>query len=193
MSAASRKVALKLPGWSESEKKKTLRAETILKLDSQQIVKTLTVADVGTLVSKAKDSTVDLSSPQFQLESSSFLQDVPDNIKMYVSSNYVPRETVKGAHRRAETYSDILLPPPFRLILTDSSLAEFGAAKSAAHLSKLKRLELNNNSISAVHLKGLKSLEALSLAQNRVEAIPDFTDQEELEYLDLSGNRITST
>ena len=61
------------------------------------------------------------------------------------------------------------------------------------HLSKLKRLELQNNSIATALLRGLKSLESLSLANNRLEALPDFSDQEELVYLDLSGNRITGT
>lgn len=72
-------------------------------------------------------------------------------------------------------------------------MTEIGANKSVMHLSKLKRLELQNNSISTALLRGLKSLESLSLANNRLEAVPDFSDQEELVYLDLSGNRITGT
>lgn len=97
MSAAARKSALKLPGWSESEKKKTLRAEAILKIDGQQVVQSLTAADVGTLVSKAKDGTVDLSSPQFQFETTSFLQDAPDAIRMCVLSNIFEFISVLGA------------------------------------------------------------------------------------------------
>lgn len=84
MAVAARKAALKLPGWSDTEKKKAPKAEAILKVDSHQLVHALTASEVQTLVSKGKDSTVDLSSPQFQLETSSFLVDAPDSIKVYV-------------------------------------------------------------------------------------------------------------
>lgn len=84
MAVAARKAALKLPAWSDTEKKKAPKAETILKLDSQQIVHALSSSDVQTLVSKSKDGTVDLSSQQFQLQTSSFLADAPDSIKVYV-------------------------------------------------------------------------------------------------------------
>jgi serine/threonine protein kinase len=160
MAVAARKAALKLPGWSDIERKKGIKGEAILKLDGQQIVRALLATEVATLVSKSKEGCLDLSSPQFQLESSVFLREVPDSIKT--------------------------------LVLSDGALTEIGAGKSVMHLSKLKRLELNNNSISTALLRGMKSLEALSLASNRLDAVPDFTDQEELEYLDLSGNRITS-
>lgn len=72
-------------------------------------------------------------------------------------------------------------------------MADFGGNRSTSHFTKLKRLELNNNSLSSVNLHGLKGLEAVSLAANRLGSVPDLTDQEELVYLDLSGNRITCT
>lgn len=79
------------------------------------------------------------------------------------------------------------------MLLSDGVLADFGGDRSASHLSKLKRLELNNNSLATVNLRGLKGLETINLANNRLEAVPDLSDQEELVYLDLSGNRITCT
>lgn len=79
------------------------------------------------------------------------------------------------------------------VLLNGNTITEFGGQKSVAHLAKLKRLELNDNAISVAHFRGLKALEALSLANNKLDCVPDFTDQEELLYLDLSGNRITCT
>lgn len=159
MAVAARKALLKLPGWSDVERKKWVKAETVLKLDPQQVVRSLLVTETGTLASKCKE-TLDLSSPQFQLDSSIFLREIPDLFKTILAS--------------------------------DGCLTEIGANKSVMHLSKLKRLELQNNSIATALLRGLKSLESLSLANNRLEALPDFSDQEELVYLDLSGNRITA-
>lgn len=90
MASAARKAALKLPGWSDTEKKKGIKAETLLKIDSQQILRTLAVADVQTIVSKSKEGTVDLSSPQFQFETADFLADAPDTIKVYAILIYLP-------------------------------------------------------------------------------------------------------
>jgi hypothetical protein len=84
MAIAARKAALKLPGWSDTEKKKPIKGEAILKLDSQLIMRTFLTTEISTLVSKSKEQTLDLSSPQFQLESSIFLREIPDSFKMYV-------------------------------------------------------------------------------------------------------------
>lgn len=84
MASAARKAALKLPSWSDAERKKGVKAETILKIDSNQILRSLAVTDVQTIVAKSKEGTVDLSSPQFQFENTDFLADAPDAIKVYV-------------------------------------------------------------------------------------------------------------
>lgn len=83
MAVAGRKALLKLPGWSDIERKKWVKAETVLKLDPQQVVRSLLVTETGTLASKSKE-TLDLSSPQFQLDSSIFLREIPDAFKVYV-------------------------------------------------------------------------------------------------------------
>jgi hypothetical protein len=87
MTAAARKAALKLPGWSDTAQKKTVKGEAILKLDAQQIVRTLTLTEVSALVTKSKEGTLDLSSPQFQLENTLFLREAADALKVYVPRN----------------------------------------------------------------------------------------------------------
>jgi Leucine-rich repeat (LRR) protein len=74
--------------------------------------------------------------------------------------------------------------------LTGNQLAEF---VSAQHLSHMKRLFLGQNSLVDVSYRGLKSCVQITLNDNRVEHLTDMTDLQKLEYLDLSGNRLTST
>jgi Leucine-rich repeat (LRR) protein len=59
-------------------------------------------------------------------------------------------------------------------------------------LTKLKRLNLENNLLTKVNLNGLQSLEFLTLAQNRLETLEGVSDLKKIVYLDLNGNRIGS-
>jgi hypothetical protein len=58
------------------------------------------------------------------------------------------------------------------------------------HLSKLKRLFLDNNLLINVNLSGLTNLEHLSLSSNRLNRLNDMSDLRKLVYLDLSGNKL---
>lgn len=60
-----------------------------------------------------------------------------------------------------------------------------------AGLSKLKRVNFENNELASIYLKGLSGLEYLSLANNRLEKIFDCVDLKKLVYLDLGGNRLS--
>lgn len=73
-----------------------------------------------------------------------------------------------------------------------NSIKLFNHDSSLSHLSKLKRIILKKNEITDYNLKGFKSLEYISLEQNRIEILQFPDDLENLLYLDLSGNRITS-
>ena len=59
------------------------------------------------------------------------------------------------------------------------------------HLSKMKQLIADENSISDVSFSGLSGLEHISLRQNKVRDIPDTADLRKLVNLDLSHNTIT--
>lgn len=59
-----------------------------------------------------------------------------------------------------------------------------------SHLTRLKRLWLDDNLLCNIVFRGLSSLESLSISQNRVEKLNDMSDLKKLVYLDLSGNRL---
>lgn len=84
MAVAQKKATLKLPGWTDGAPKKPLKAETILKYESQQPLNTLSAAEVTTLAAKSKDSTLDLTSPVFQIDNTLWCKDLPDTLKMCV-------------------------------------------------------------------------------------------------------------
>ena len=58
------------------------------------------------------------------------------------------------------------------------------------HLSKLKALIIDNNSLQHVQFKGLTSLTTLSLANNQLNYLNDMSDLKSIVYLNLSGNRL---
>jgi Leucine-rich repeat (LRR) protein len=72
--------------------------------------------------------------------------------------------------------------------LTSNALVE---CVNLSHLTKLKRLWIDNNLLCNIIFKGLASLEFLSLSQNRIEHLAGLADVKKLVYLDLSGNRLT--
>jgi hypothetical protein len=73
------------------------------------------------------------------------------------------------------------------LDLTGNCLSQF---MNGRHLTKLKRLILEKNTIARLSLQGLQNLEYLSLSNNHIEHLPDMSDLKKLVYLDLSQNRI---
>lgn len=83
----------------------------------------------------------------------------------------------------------IFLPFPRRLDLSGNTLV---SCVNLSHLSKLKRIYLDNNLLCNVALNGLVNLELLSLSQNRMEQLTDLSDLKKLVFLDLSGNRLNS-
>jgi len=58
------------------------------------------------------------------------------------------------------------------------------------HLSKLKSLIVDHNSLLDIQFKGLSSLTTLSLANNQLNYLNDMSDLKNLVYLDLSGNKL---
>lgn len=53
---------------------------------------------------------------------------------------------------------------------------------------KLKRLAVDKNMLTAVSLSGLHSLLHLSLANNGLKSVPDFTDTPNCQFVNLRGN-----
>lgn len=172
----SKKSQLKLPGLPKEDK--SLRAEVILKLAPNAIVNKLTLSELNILLKKKKPMSVfDFSSPQFELDSVSFLKQCTDTIKMYVNV-YIPTNLPNQE-------------PLNRLNLKGNMLEDLGDGRVLSHLSKLKALVLSNNNLSNLSLLGgLKSLEYLDLSNNNIEHLPQFSGLDSLTYLDISGNPI---
>eukprot|EP01127_Copromyxa_protea_P009395 TRINITY_DN2211_c0_g1_i1.p1 TRINITY_DN2211_c0_g1~~TRINITY_DN2211_c0_g1_i1.p1 ORF type:complete len:1405 (+),score=371.60 TRINITY_DN2211_c0_g1_i1:244-4215(+) len=65
-----------------------------------------------------------------------------------------------------------------------------GKFQCVSTLSKLKYLSLENTNLTEINLSCLKSLVGLNLSRNRFQSLPDLSSQDQLQYLDMSGNRL---
>eukprot|EP01114_Cavostelium_apophysatum_P006715 TRINITY_DN1814_c0_g1_i4.p1 TRINITY_DN1814_c0_g1~~TRINITY_DN1814_c0_g1_i4.p1 ORF type:complete len:1627 (-),score=534.96 TRINITY_DN1814_c0_g1_i4:46-4926(-) len=75
----------------------------------------------------------------------------------------------------------------------DLSSNQLVECTNLSHLSKMKRLWIDNNLLCNIVFKGMSALEYLSLSQNRIENLNDMADLKKLVNLDLSGNRLTGS
>lgn len=186
MSAAALKRALgPLPGERKNPGKRGPKADVLLGLQRGVTLNKLTQAELAILLGKKKEWPVeiDLCSPNFQIDTVAWLQDCPDIIREYAYAFLVLKYHANPARSNASALHA-------RLNLSYNALSAF---TMAPHLTKCKRLFLNDNRISEITYRGMKNVVQLDLQHNRIEHLEDMSDLHKLTYLDLSGNRVTST